>query len=253
LGRGVRFDHRAHLRLAELKGQSIDCHAGVIEGSQSQQQFPPMAVCLQCHQTDFDQANCVPCHRQEQLTRLLPRTFMRHQGAWHRRHGLAAKGRQRICNQCHMESQCADCHEQNQSLPLEVRAPDAVEQEQVHRADYLTRHPLEARSRSTQCLKCHSPASCDGCHLRRGVSGANLNATNPHPIGWVGSDHAASEFHGRAARRGLATCAACHDQGPATNCIRCHRVGGHGGNPHPRGWNSTRSNSATICRYCHGS
>jgi len=68
----------------------------------------------------------------------------------------------------------------------------------------------------------------------------------------MGSNSAAPEFHGRAARRDIVACAGCHDQGPATNCIGCHRVGAYGGNPHPRGWMSAGTDRQQgMCRYCH--
>jgi hypothetical protein len=245
----VRFAHESHLALRAIRGQCVNCHAGVIEGSGSGDRYPPMAVCLRCHQADFDEANCVPCHRGEQL----PRSFMRHDDSWPRRHGPAAKRGSRICNQCHLESGCADCHDQAQQLLVETREPDAVGKHFVHRADYVSRHALEARSRPSDCLRCHTTSSCDACHVQRGVSAARVGSVNPHPIGWLGSDTGSADFHGRAARRNIASCAACHDQGPATNCIPCHRVGGHGGNPHPRGWRSARSTHAAMCRYCHGS
>jgi hypothetical protein len=87
--------------------------------------------------------------------------------------------------------------------------------------------------------------------VARGVSANRVGARNPHPPGWVGSNPNARSFHGREARRDILLCASCHDQGPATNCIRCHKVGGFGGNPHPGGWRSTQSESSTMCRYCH--
>jgi hypothetical protein len=59
------------------------------------------------------------------------------------------------------------------------------------------------------------------------------------------------ERHGRAARRDILTCAACHDQGPASNCIHCHAVGGPGGNPHPDGWSSGRDVQDGMCAFCH--
>jgi hypothetical protein len=83
------------------------------------------------------------------------------------------------------------------------------------------------------------------------VSGNRLGATNPHPPGWVGNDVRSADFHGRQARRDIASCAGCHEQGPATNCIRCHKVGAYGGNPHPHGWQSARGPGSAMCRYCH--
>jgi hypothetical protein len=181
----------------------------------------------------------------------VPQTFSRHDTGWIRRHGPAAKRVSSQCNQCHTESQCNDCHDLKQTIPIEVRRPEAIGAGFVHRGDFLTRHPIEARSQPTACLKCHSTSSCDDCHVRRGVSGNAVDGRNPHPIGWVGPDTDSKNFHGRAARRDVVSCAACHDRGPATNCIRCHRVGGSGGNPHPGGWTSSRSKGAAMCRYCH--
>jgi hypothetical protein len=58
-----------------------------------------------------------------------------------------------------------------------------------------------------------------------------------------------------AARRDISSCAACHDQGPSSNCITCHRVGGTGGNPHPIGWmqhhDQQEIHRNTMCLYCH--
>jgi hypothetical protein len=83
------------------------------------------------------------------------------------------------------------------------------------------------------------------------VSGNAVGANNPHPPGWVGADTRSSDFHGSHARRDILSCAGCHEQGPATNCIRCHTVGAYGGNPHPSGWQSARGRQSSMCRYCH--
>jgi hypothetical protein len=101
-------------------------------------------------------------------------------------------------------------------------------------------------------VRCHTVETCDACHLARGVSGNGADSANPHPPGWIGANPRARSFHGRAARRDIVACASCHEQGAATNCIRCHTVGAFGGNPHPGGWKSARSKGDTICRYCHG-
>ena len=247
----TQFDHLGHLNLPKFDRQCVSCHVGVADDRAGAESYPAMAVCLECHQAEFADVRCVPCHRSDRLADLVPQTFMRHDAAWPTRHGVVSKHGQRVCAQCHSETECADCHAANQPLTQEVRTPETVGADHVHRGDFLARHAMEARSTPARCLRCHSPQSCDGCHLRRGVSGAARLATNPHPIGWVGSDTQSNNFHGVAARRSLASCAACHDHGPATNCIACHRVGGHGGNPHRGGGQGSRAVTATMCRYCH--
>jgi hypothetical protein len=131
-------------------------------------------------------------------------------------------------------------------------ALDEPERPLIHRGDFVVRHAIEARSSPGECTSCHAPSFCDSCHLERGISGNRAGALNPHPIGWIGPDVDGPDFHGRAARRDILPCAGCHEAGPATNCIRCHKVGGPGGNPHPNGWTSLRSPNSQMCNYCHG-
>ena len=50
------------------------------------------------------------------------------------------------------------------------------------------------------------------------------------------------------------SCASCHDQGAASNCVNCHREA-MGINPHPPGWRSTvpaaERHTHPTCRICH--
>jgi len=255
LARTITFDHDRHLKKKGIKGQCVPCHAGAVRGSADAERFPPMSKCFSCHEhsDQWDRGECAPCHQRADLQRLMPQTFLRHDGAFQKKHGLAARQQGKVCQSCHSQSQCDDCHDVTQDLKIENRRPDAIERNFVHRGDFMVRHPIEARSQPAKCARCHTQRDCEGCHLERGVSGLAKGGVNPHPPGWIGSNPDAPDFHGRAARRDILTCAACHDQGPATNCIRCHKVGGYGGNPHPSGWKSSRSDSASMCRYCHGS
>jgi hypothetical protein len=125
------------------------------------------------------------------------------------------------------QTQCADCHDQRQTIPIEVRRPEKIEAGFVHRGDFVTRHPIEARSQPATCLKCHSTSSCDSCHVRRGVSANAVGSANPHPIGWVGPDTDSKNHHGARKRNILS--ARGRDAGPAINCIR--RVGISGNPP----------------------
>jgi hypothetical protein len=181
----------------------------------------------------------------------LPQTFLRHDQGFLRHHGQLAAEEQKLCQSCHTQEQCNGCHDVTQELSVERRRPEKIESTRVHEGDFLTRHALEAQSQPARCASCHAPQTCDDCHRERGVSGTRAGGRNPHPPGWVGTHSSGSNFHGREARRDLLLCASCHDQGPLTNCIRCHQVGAYGGNPHPGGWRSTQSPSEGMCRYCH--
>lgn len=215
--------------------------------------LPPMNKCFECHEHEqqWEGGVCTPCHEATDLKRTLPVTFMRHDEAFLKHHGNIAVAEEQLCMSCHTQSDCQTCHDPTQMLSVEQRLPEKLETKQVHRGDFMVRHAIEARSEPARCLSCHEPVSCDSCHLERGVSGNALSGRNPHPPGWIGTNVASKDFHGRHARRDLLSCAGCHEAGPATNCIRCHQVGAYGGNPHPGGWRSARSSSDTMCRYCH--
>ena len=251
--RAVVFSHKSHMPRAGIREQCVKCHSGAPDDGVSGTMYPPMDKCLTCHDQGFSSGqSCRQCHQSGDLSRLRPQSFLRHDVAFFRDHGMKATQNQQVCAQCHSQSWCNDCHDPSQTLTIEARNPDSIQREMVHRGDFVTRHSIEARSAIATCQRCHQPSFCDSCHVKRGVSGGAVGAKNPHPLGWVGRDTQSPTFHGRAAKRDIVTCAACHDQGPATNCILCHRVGGSGGNPHPSGWSSSRSPQSAMCRYCHG-
>lgn len=247
----IAFDHERHLGMPEIRGQCVPCHGGVVKKDASA--LPAMSQCFSCHEhkQQWDSVQCVPCHQARDLARTPPETFLKHDQGFMRRHGQLAAEDQRLCQSCHTQAQCTDCHDASQVRSRDSRRPERVEATPVHGGDFMVRHAIDARSEPARCARCHEPETCDSCHRERGVSGTRSGGRNPHPPGWVGSNSGASGFHGREARRDLLACASCHDQGPLTNCIRCHKVGAYGGNPHPGGWQSSQSPRAGMCRYCH--
>ncbi len=250
----ITIDHDQHLALPEIRGQCVPCHAGVVDAKRPP--LPPMSQCFGCHehQEQWERGECTPCHDPVALRQTMPVSFLKHDTAFLRHHGdvLAQRQQAVLCQSCHTQSQCQQCHDVTQAMTVEARRPEALESGQVHRGDFVTRHAIEARSEPARCLSCHTVETCDSCHVARGVSANVANPQNPHPIGWVGPDTSSPSFHGTVARRSVVACAGCHEAGPATNCIRCHKVGGNGGNPHPRGWKSSQGVDAEMCRYCHG-
>ena len=248
----ILFDHARHLAMGDIHGQCIGCHEGVVVTGVPR--LPPMKQCFSCHEhrEEWERGTCAPCHNPGELSHVMPQSFLRHDGSFARHHGRIATREKRLCQSCHAQADCDVCHDTTQDLAVERRRPEAIERHFVHRGDFLTRHAIEAQANPAECLSCHTPQTCDACHVERGVSGNAVGARNPHPPGWVTNDPTARSGHGREARRDILLCAGCHDQGPATNCIRCHKVGGYGGNPHPSGWRSTQSENSEMCRYCHG-
>ena len=240
------FDHGSHV--ATTKGDCMRCHVGIAEGDAHLR--PPMATCFKCHAHDAerDARKCDACHRGLEDAKLLPQSHLAHDGDWLREHGTRAASSGDLCQSCHKEKFCAECHGANVAvLPATLHFADPFAPS-VHRAGFTARHALEARAEPGACTTCHSPARCESCHLAKGIAGNGRRS--PHPPGWVGLG-ATSNEHGREARRDPVACAGCHDGAGQALCIGCHKVGGVGGNPHPAGWSSRLPLSALPCRLCH--
>ena len=238
------FDHRRHAPAS--RGDCMRCHIGIAEGDDHLR--PVMATCFRCHEHEAtrDARRCEACHRDLEDTQLLPASHLAHDGDWMREHGTRAAASGDLCQSCHREQFCADCHGKTvPALPATRRFADPFAAS-VHRAGFTARHALEARAEPGMCTTCHTPDRCAACHTTRGVAGDGRRS--PHPPGWVGP---ADNEHGRQARRDPAACASCHDGAGQQLCVGCHKVGGVGGTPHPPGWSSKLPLTALPCRLCH--
>jgi hypothetical protein len=204
---------------------------------------------MSCHRKDFRAIGCRRCHDDLVENPSRPASLFDHDAAFRKRHGSLAKGDEKVCAHCHRPSECAECHSRLRPIGPEKLHSERVDRDLVHRGDYLTRHPIEARLEPDRCLKCHSMSQCQACHDQRRISARNPKAGTPHPAGWMSP--ASSGFHGDKARRDIVSCATCHDQGAASNCIPCHKVGGAGGSPHAGGWRPKGGKGDVPCRYCH--
>ena len=250
-GKQIVFSHDTHLVQPGIKGQCVSCHAGAVGFQSGPPLFPPMETCLSCHEhrAQFDRGECLGCHRLFDLRQLKPVSFLSHDLAWMRRHGDSARTSGAQCELCHAQVQCDSCHDATKHLVPAQANPELIDRNLPHRGDFVARHSLEARSQPGSCFSCHATTECEACHASRGLSPAVNGAQSPHPPGWASGF--GLDSHGPAARRDIVSCAACHDQGPVSNCVTCHKVGGSGGNPHPRGWRSTEPIAAPQCAGCH--
>jgi len=239
------FDHGRHLR-GPARGNCVRCHAGVADGDERMR--PAMATCFGCHDDAQAARRCDTCHTNLVEERTLPQSHLAHDGDWIREHGTRAASSGDLCSTCHTQSSCAKCHGQTAPvLTSELRPADPF-RASAHRAGFAARHSLEANADPGACTTCHQVDRCAACHASRGVAGEG--ARTPHPRNWVGPT-AADNLHGREARRDPAACASCHGGAGEMLCVRCHAVGGVGGNPHPPGWSSRQPMTAMPCRLCH--
>ena len=246
----LRFDHQAHLKLAK---DCKSCHTRLPDPRDRKAAAPPMAACTGCHQhqAEFAQARCTPCH--VDLKGLSPESSFKHQGDWLHLHGPLAKSSAETCAQCHDQTSCTSCHSPQTAAALPAKLfPEEVGRAFIHRGDYVSRHSVEANANPASCLRCHGNEYCQTCHRLQGSTPDASRQRNVHPLGWSQGD-----AHGAAARRDISRCAACHDDGAATLCVDCHKVGGIGGNPHPKSFTSKHSASDqrknSMCKICHTS
>lgn len=245
----LRFEHAKHVR-GPAVGNCMRCHIGVATADTALR--PPMAVCWTCHQHDEARSvrNCATCHRNLEDMTSPPASHLVHDAGFTTRHAEQASAAADLCTSCHAEKFCATCHGVTAAvIPARMQLANPFSAS-VHRPAFFARHGEEARAAPSTCTSCHQPSRCESCHRERGVSADAPGAASPHPRGWIGIGPGENE-HGRAARRDPVACASCHGGAGESLCVRCHQVGGPGGNPHPPGWSSARALAEVPCRMCH--
>jgi hypothetical protein len=203
-------------------------------------------ACAECHAQAFDELQCGLCHGASPFAGQNALTDFRHKDRFLAEHGVYATRSFQSCRQCHTESYCNDCHGKRAEPSPSIKYPEAVTRNLIHRGDYVTLHPIEARTDDSKCLTCHARRDCNDCHARRGVGPSADRSGFRHPDGFLAS-------HGKEARQDIVRCASCHEQTGYGNCVACHKASS-GVNPHPKGWEDRRtglSQSSRMCATCH--
>lgn len=248
----LNLSHAKHIEL--VKEDCTACHLQLPEPGKPAV-APPMATCLNCHEhhEQYAGGTCTNCHVDLAKFPLKPISYFSHQGNFTRNHSDAARSATSSCGHCHEQTFCQDCHAKTVPFPVEVMLAERVDRNFIHRPDFLSRHSIEARGDEALCQRCHGPSFCVSCHARQNLTPLGSNPKNPHPPGW--NNPGAGDFHGRAARNDIVSCASCHDQGSRSNCVDCHRVGGIGGSPHPPSWSARHGRDEirrnSMCVACH--
>lgn len=239
------------------------------------------AGCANCHAAP----TCQQCHGAVRLPALAglptprpggPRGAMirafevpGHGGAFGSQHGTAAVTGLPKCESCHVETQCAACHEQRNAGPSAMGDPadassgagpdDALAIVQslpgerrsgYHPANFVLRHGAEAYSAQSTCSDCHTTeVFCRDCHQTSGFGASRVRR------GGLLFHDAQPDWllnHGQAARQGLEECASCHQQ---TTCLRCHsaKTPLWNVNPHGADFDAERiaNKSPEYCIICH--
>jgi len=247
--RELKLNHATHL---ERNEDCSGCHQVLPEPLHTAAMVPTMASCLGCHvhAAQFTAGKCEVCHNDLTKYPLKPISDFTHRGDYLRDHRLDARAAGAACETCHDQKFCSECHAKTEGLRLDVVLAERVDRSFIHRNDFFSRHPTEARADEASCLRCHGVESCTSCHARSGLTPGSKNTLEPHPAGF-----GEGAMHGPAARRDIVQCAACHDQGAASTCVGCHRVGGVGGSPHPASFlvrhRKEEISRNAMCQICH--
>jgi hypothetical protein len=249
----LHMSHAKHIDL--VKEDCSRCHVQLPEPSRPPARTTTMDTCRSCHEHEqqFAAGQCTECHTDLSRYALAPITAFSHQGDFTAAHALPARAAPQSCATCHDQRFCADCHATTTGLAIETRLPDRVDRRFIHRNDFLAQHAFDAKAEPATCSRCHAPTFCSDCHTAQNLTLLAANPRTPHPPEW--SFPGPANTHAQAARQNIGSCAACHDQGAASVCVKCHKVGGVGGNPHPPGWDRRHPmeeiQQNSMCLACH--
>ena len=109
---------------------------------------------------------CTDCHDAED-EQFPYRRFM-HTDIFSSDHRQAVNQSREVCNMCHGQSFCNDCHGVWVELKPSIKNQTSNTRMMPHRGDYLTRHRIDGRINPTSCFRCHgNPATaqkCKPCH-----------------------------------------------------------------------------------------
>ncbi len=228
----LSFNHQMHLNLpGPTKATCEDCHGDMSKVRLATTlQLPKEADCLTCHDGKQATDRCGACHPSSSTGKLvtraaddrtLPALIPLAASSWGAEHDLAfvedhsgpSKANPKLCQTCHDETFCTDCH------------AGSIRPMRIHAADYLTSHALDANARTQDCQSCHRTQTfCLGCHERVGfgdrVDGefAVGGSLTFHPEDFAGPPGTPNS-HAFAAQRNIAACASCHTE---DSCLACH-------------------------------
>ena len=111
--------------------------------------------------------DCLECHDNDLTGSLKPYETFRHTNAFLLRHGSYARQGQDLCNTCHGEPLCLECHATNDALAPAVKRGDRPDRELPHRGDYIVQHQIDGRVDPGSCVRCHgtrNDGKCVACH-----------------------------------------------------------------------------------------
>lgn len=109
---------------------------------------------------------CTDCHDTDDGTIVYER--YNHNVYFAENHGHQSRQNSRVCDMCHRQSFCNDCHVTRNELKPSLKMQTDNPRRFVHRGDYLSRHQIDGRINPIPCFRCHgnprSSITCKRCH-----------------------------------------------------------------------------------------
>lgn len=219
----VPFDHKAHVKMAEMSGGCVLCHHYTPDGQKhsscrschNSQLAPDSATmpglkgayhrqCLSCHQEWSRDTGCNSCHIAKS------------------RHGMGA-----------LSAFSIGAASPKDRMPTPITPPITIAYDTPNAAAPVAtfHHEDHVKKFGAQCVDCHRDDSCSRCHDASPARGAVLMA---RPTGEV-----------------MGSCSACHNE---SKCRMCHDQTERPQFDHTErtGWSLEPHHAALQCCQCHG-
>lgn len=107
--------------------------------------------------------NCLECHDNDLTGSLKPYGAFNHSNSFLLRHGSYAMQSRDICNACHGEPLCLECHASKDELAPALKRGDRPDLDLPHRGDYTVQHQIDGRVDPGSCVRCHGNRNDDKC------------------------------------------------------------------------------------------
>lgn len=134
------------LALAFLWAASCAVHEGV--PLYHPEELTEAPLCSDCHSDEWPEA-------------------LDHTPTYETDHGYQAARWNPVCQTCHSQAFCADCHGYEEELKPSDKIKDQPWRNAPHRGDYLSQHRIDGRINPAPCFKCHgrrNDRTCRECH-----------------------------------------------------------------------------------------
>lgn len=235
--RQLSFNHKLHIE--DQKVECVRCHSTIAKDETGVvDNFPVMETCTSCHNQSTATNECESCHLN--LQTLWPSSHA--QTGFKREHGrfVQTGSPDANCQSCHSDASCAQCHDGTNLTMLSkgvatgTIAPRILgndkarptAKENVHDANYLYTHGIDAKAKLYDCQTCHdSKTFCNDCHSGGTELFGTVRPSSHNKAGFTlaGGYGSGGGTHATLARRDIQQCQSCHNiDGGDFSCVKCH-------------------------------